>query len=1081
MSISSDRGQPADAPDQPPPDPTARDPGGMSPPLPSLARSTRRDPDLDASIPQTDLPAHAPPDHYLRILVNPFLAIFAGVVWLGLLLALMSGAAGLLTPVALILLIASIGLLPHFVQFHCLDCGATGPYGRWRRHLCPKVAERRLDALPRRFRGPSPIVQIILWFWIFALVIMLLQHRRLRGAEATQPQRLAARWIGQDGHDFVGPSSELKPSGVQDIHIRLQGLPRTELESAVIKGFGGDEWQVNGRHGPWKAHMIRQPGAAQADLYMEPTRVETGRQFTIELVLADGRKAEIMLVGGKARPDLRMEGSRLTARWIGLDGRDRAGAGPSVGPDGFQDAVIALGNLATGIDIRSITLKAPDRVLAEYGTNPRGHPSAELIRADTGKSEAELFFQPDKDRSRQTLSLSIVYANNTTDAAQLAAGAANPREPVSTPVLPEVDLIPAKAHWLGHEKPIAELPGAVSVAVEGLPRRQVVGAALCNAAGNLWVGKRDGVELDAGTYPQTLVWTPGATPTSATLSFIPVRDETGEKLWLRLLFADKTSAVVALDGGPADLSLRSPRCGSNTRDAHPGDDLQALVPAGGILRLKRGSYRLVRPLVLEQPIRIEGEPGATIVFEQPPDAAPWTTALKIHAGNTAIEKLRIEFAGPVRWDREVSYGPAVIGTTDNRDTPHADPKSELVYRDLDIEGPPPATDWEEAPRLFRLVSAASGRIENCRLRGGAIEIVGGPWTIERNTHLGCHPGAFAFSVISGHRTHDLAVKDNQTQSAGPSGKTWRFLVLTNGGYRDLVSGNTIRDIGPRDDDTRQDNAPEIILSESYRLRFEGLPLAVSRNRHVLAIPDPQGGPAEPGDVLAILSGPAAGQHLRIAQRIDRTTYLLDRPFPGGVPLPVISITDNGFVGEVFEKNTIEAPNSAGSAGFMLSGNLFDTKVLNNTIRGSGVAIRIVAPPTEHPGPWGWSHAPVFDLSIAGNTIEDPANGASIAVEHGEPVKTNVGRMYMTASVENNVIRVPGDPSRRTGEPVGFVIGDHRGLDDGELHAKASENRREPAGRPGVSTDALRVESGVINGKPARPSRRRATATNRRER
>jgi hypothetical protein len=435
----------------------------------------------------------------------------------------------------------------------------------------------------------------------------------------------------------------------------------------------------------------------------------------------------------------------------------------------------------------------------------------------------------------------------------------------------------------------------------------------------------------------------------------------------------------------------------------------------------------------------------------------------------------------VRWDREVSYGPAVVGTTDDRDGPRSDPKNQLVFRNLDIEGPPPASDWEEAPRVLRLVSAASGRVENCRLRGGAIEIVGGPWTIEGNTHLGCHPGAFAFSVVSGHRTHDLLVKDNQTRSEGPSGKTWRFLVLTNGGYRDRVIGNTITDIGPRDDDTRHDNAPEIILTESYRLRFEGMPLAVSADRRVLAIPNPQGGRAEPGDVLAILTGPTAGSFARIAQRIDDTSYLLDAPMPESENLPIVSITDNGFVCEAFEKNQIEAPGGAGAAGFLLAGNLFGTRVHENTIRGTGEAIRVVSSPTEHPAPWGWSHAPVFGLSVVGNVIEDPARGACVAVEHGDPVKSNAGRVYMTATIENNRVQSSAGSSSRVGERIAFTVGDRRGLDDGELVISARENRLDLVGTAGGQTDALAVESGVVNGKPARTAPRPTAVPSRRRR
>ena len=42
---------------------------------------------------------------------------------------------------------------------------------------------------------------------------------------AQQPgtQRVA-RWVGQDGHDFVGPNNRPEPSDVQDVHLILGGL-----------------------------------------------------------------------------------------------------------------------------------------------------------------------------------------------------------------------------------------------------------------------------------------------------------------------------------------------------------------------------------------------------------------------------------------------------------------------------------------------------------------------------------------------------------------------------------------------------------------------------------------------------------------------------------------------------------------------------------------------------------------------------------------------------------------------------------------------------------------------------------------
>jgi hypothetical protein len=147
--------------------------------LPPLTARPTRDPDLDAAPLEAGLglPGDEPPEMYLRVIANPFLGLFALLVWLAALYALVAwGVAGLLTPIALILLIASLGLLPGCFQYHCLDCGATGPLRRWKRHVCPRVAERRFSGLGRRWRGPPPAVQVILWLWLFAMIVVVVQR-----------------------------------------------------------------------------------------------------------------------------------------------------------------------------------------------------------------------------------------------------------------------------------------------------------------------------------------------------------------------------------------------------------------------------------------------------------------------------------------------------------------------------------------------------------------------------------------------------------------------------------------------------------------------------------------------------------------------------------------------------------------------------------------------------------------------------------------------------------------------------------------------------------------------------------------
>lgn len=890
-----------------------------------------------------------------------------------------------------------------------------------------------------------------------------------RPAPAQAPQRgPSARWVGQDGQDFVGPNSALAPSGVQDIHIRLQGLPPNRtIKHAKLTGLGGDEWQYEGPHGPYKAHIVRKDRAPAADLYVEPTRPETGRGFTLTLTFDDGRTAEVNFAGGKADPGKRMASASLKARWLGQDGRDRAGPGPSVGPDGLADAVIALENLAPGVEVRAIDLRTADGTHWQSGVNPKAFASAEFLRDGSDATKGQLLFQPDRDRNGQALAVRVRYSNDTTDEVSLKAGPADPKRRAKAAPVPKLTALPLKAQWLGQDGSDAAGPGSVRLTVEGLPSAEIAAAALSDPVGGCWVFKAHAdLGFDAASYPLPLVVRRLA-PGRAELAFAPIRDESGSTLTLRVLFADGRQGFADLPGGAADPARRAgPGPEASTVSAKPGDDLHDLVARHGTVRLTRGTYALDRPLILPRPVNLIGEPGATLRFSQPASAEPWTAAIKVHAGHTTLEGFAVRFGGPVRWRPEIQYGPAVIGTTDNFDAnPPPAVRANLTFRRLDLESPPPTSEWEEATRLIRLASAENGQIVENTLRGGMIEFLGGPWLIAKNRYRGCAPGTFNFGVFSGHRTHDLIVRGNDARSEGLSGKTWRFLVMTVSGANDLVSGNTIQDVGPRDDDTRQDNAPEIILTEAYRLRFEGKPQAVAADGRLLVIGEPQGDPAEPGDVVALLDGPAAGQYRRVAQRIDRSSYLLAEPLPQEAGNLSIA---TGFVNERFEQNTIDAPNGAVAAGFVLVGNHFGTRLARNQLKGCGEAIRFTAAPTEFPGPWGWSHAPAFGLVIEGNTVEDAQKGVTVEVEHGPPVKSSRGRVYLTATIRDNLLRRTApfargfakrpEADRQEVPPPALRLGDPRAADPAEFVVTTAGNRFE-----GTGQGLMVVHSATLNG------------------
>src|SRR5262249_1629006 len=259
--------------------------------------------------------------------------------------------------------------------------------------------------------------------------------------------------------------------------------------------------------------------------------------------------------------------------------------------------------------------------------------------------------------------------------------------------------------------------------------------------------------------------------------------------------------------------------------------------------------------------------SATVVFAQDASDPAWTTAIKVHCGHTTLDGFTVRFEGPVRWDHDVSWGPALIGVTDNRDHGHDELKVNLAFTRLALEVPPVEnrSGWIDAIRLMRLVGAHSGVIAGNTLRGGSIEFFNGPWRIVDNTYRGTPPGTISHGLISAHNPHDLLIRGNRLSSPEPSGKTWRFLTLTGSSFHDRIEQNTVEGIGARDDDTIPwSNEPEIILTESYTLKYEGKVLRRSPDGTVLRIGQPQGSvPVRTGDAIAFLNGPAAGKWGRV--------------------------------------------------------------------------------------------------------------------------------------------------------------------------------------------------------------------------
>jgi len=104
---------------------------------------------------------------YQRLLVNPLLAIFDGVVSSALIYHALRTRN-----LALFLAATSLLLLSFLLfQYHCLDCGSTGWYLQARRHACGKVIDRCTRHEPRS-RGLSVRTQRLIWVYILAAGVL---------------------------------------------------------------------------------------------------------------------------------------------------------------------------------------------------------------------------------------------------------------------------------------------------------------------------------------------------------------------------------------------------------------------------------------------------------------------------------------------------------------------------------------------------------------------------------------------------------------------------------------------------------------------------------------------------------------------------------------------------------------------------------------------------------------------------------------------------------------------------------------------------------------------------------------------
>ena len=251
---------------------------------------------------------------------------------------------------------------------------------------------------------------------------MLLGAVALCVAQTSQAATIKGRWLGQDKHDYCGEvGSTVAPNGVQDIHVALSGLPLgKKIVSIAINGHGADEWRYGDKKNQFAAVLLRKSNSSTGDLFFEPFHAETGREFGIKIRFDSGELVEFYVKGGKADPSIRMPDAAMSAKWLGQSRDDYTGLGPSVGPDGYEDAVIALAKLSKKERVKSIVLEGAGTRWA-FGLNPQGLNNAELILSEKDATEGRLYFQPETDLAGQKLTLTLQYENGKGDTAVVTA------------------------------------------------------------------------------------------------------------------------------------------------------------------------------------------------------------------------------------------------------------------------------------------------------------------------------------------------------------------------------------------------------------------------------------------------------------------------------------------------------------------------------------------------------------------------------------------------------------------------------------------------------------------------------------
>jgi hypothetical protein len=935
-------------------------------------------------------------------------------------------------------------------------------------------------------------------------------------------------------HDTVSFTTGLVSDGIADYSITVAGLANKTIRYWVVSQEGGGIYVTGGTlpsgvNQGWAADL--QHVGSDVNLSFEPTVANTvNTAYSVTIGYTDGTSD--VLYGVKPdqdhlfNPGLRMTGAAAQVSWNGQrEGEDWTGPDPGVGPDGIVDDEVTLSNL-TAFPINYVTITGPagSGLAWESGLNPDGYAHAEMVRATNDSTTAKVYFDPYVIKSNgarvnllnsQSLTVAVhynIFGYDEPDTfSNLSLGGANTNPKRGVPPAPPPTLVSVsgvQVTRVGQDgQNLTGGQGDVHLALTGLPSgKTMTGVELSDPARSSWT-------LSHGlAYQQSSP----SDSTTADVDFQPTRNEAGEAMVLRITYSDGSMAVIPFTGGSCDVGKRlvDPRPSGSTKTATSPTDLINYVAdtSVGTVLLGSTNYSFSSPLILNHPITITPAPGLGsmpfLTFSQG-DPTFRATAIIINSGHVTLNGFGVNFSGTFNWsyDGNVNFGPAVIGTATNFDNinypstrpPTNTPLVDINILNMNISAPTiPDSQFSQAnpvaaPNLIRLYSALSGQVNDNVLKGGDVFVENGPWTISGNQCHGTQPGTYAPQAFGMWWSHDVVLSGNTAQSDGDpnanpyvpgslSGRTWRFLVENYAGYNNQILNNTSIGLGPRDSDASYGprgqnallgaNSTENFLTESYSVHFEGLPLAVSNGGLILQIPQPQNGAAHTGDVVSILSGQFAGQWSMVAQQINATTYLMQKPLPSGSYK--ISISNSGYVNQTFRGNTIDtrggenAPQPA--VDLVLAGNTFGAQILSNHFLGGG--IRLEAAPTNDPSSppylWGWSHAPFMGALIQGNTFEDRNTSGHtapsfIGVDHSAYISTSQGRTYLSATISGNVFKWSNAPvNPNLGQP-GYTTTASPWIDPNELRLTIPMTGNVNSGQgPAGSTAPVALQVGAAN-------------------